>query len=174
MSLLISSINLLRKFDVMELFFKYLNGISSYLLFGSILCGRNVFKLFGQSDNSTSNPGSGISSFERFLIVALPKIILILMDDNSSAHDWVFSKQRDDLVFKAHVGVTKWIWNQIAQISNMPFLVEGSSVIFLFGVKMSPSCCASISQISILMNMDSMLAVRIKAFNNDCNFDGAD
>jgi hypothetical protein len=46
-------------------------------------------------------------------------------------------------------------------------------VIFLLWVEMSSSCYASLSKVSILMNMDSMLAVRVKSFNNDCNFNWA-
>ena len=95
------------------------------------------------------------------------------MDNHWSSDNWILSEKTDLIVLEAHVRVSKWIRNQISQVTQMSLFLERSAMSFTERIVMRSSCGTSVSQVSKFMNMDSVFAVRTKAFDWAGDFNGS-
>lgn len=82
----------------------------------------------------------------------------------------MFSIQTDQFVSKTEVGVAKRIGNKISDISDVPFLGEGSAMSFFMRVVMWSSGGASLSEITKLVHMYTMFPIRSESFDRACDF----
>lgn len=87
------------------------------------------------------------------------------MHDHRSANNRVLSIKRDLLIGEAHVGVAERIGHEVAEIANMSLIRERSSVVFIEGVVVRSSCCAALSKIAELVNVDAVFAVGTETFD---------
>lgn len=85
------------------------------------------------------------------------------MDNHGSSDNRILPKEAHLIILKTHVRVSKWIRNQISQITQMPLFLEWSTVSFTERIVMGSSSNASVSQVTEFVNMNTVFAVWVQA-----------
>lgn len=84
-------------------------------LFGLILFEGP--KLFRKPNHSTSYSRSWVTSLGRFWVISGSQIILICMNYNWPAQDWLISMEWNDLIHKADVSLSVVVCREVAEVS---------------------------------------------------------
>lgn len=110
-------------------------------------------KTLSLDNKTTSSSCSRISS----PVDSSGELIISLMDDNGLANDRVCSTQKRHFVLHVNPDNSFLINLDIAKIPDMPvLLVMGTTMIVLIRIEVSTSSVAVVTEVTMLMNMNSM------------------
>lgn len=88
----------------------------------------------------------------------LAEVILSGVYDNSTSDDGVGSDQGDEAVLDIDLGLTVGSSFDVSEITNVTFLVLGSSMVLTVGVEVSTGGYTSLGNISKLVHMETVEA----------------
>lgn len=103
-------------------------------------------------------------------MVSTAQIVLLGMNHHRTPNNRVLPVKRNQLVSKAQVRIAKRVSHQVAQVPDVSLLRKRTAMLLVIRVEMGSSSCAPLSQISELVDVNTVFSVRIEALNGKCYF----
>jgi len=120
-----------------------------------------MVSLISNANNSTSGASTSVTSLERLLMATLAQVIRTSVDNDSAAQDRVGANQLYKAVLEFAFGEALAIGLDVAQVTNVPDLILGSTVGLAVGVEVRASGSAAVGVVAELVDVHAASSIRV-------------
>lgn len=106
-----------------------------------------------------TNTTACIASLLGVRMVAQSQIILCLVHHNTASDNREFATQSDDGIRECDIDNSSGVHLNVAQVTNVTHLVMRCTMVDLLGIVVGTHAGATVGQVSLLVNVESMLAL---------------
>lgn len=123
----------------------------------NVLCS---FKLSGgaQSNHTTRLTGASVAGGQRVVVTTFAEVVLSSVDHNSATNHGMSTNQGQQGIGDVHGGGFTSLGLDVSKITSVPLCVRRTAVVLAKRVVMSSAAGAAVGQVSILVDVESMLS----------------
>ncbi len=113
----------------------------------------------GKADHAAGDTSTGVTVCERALVATKTEIVGLLVKNDGSTDNALFTRKINKIVFLIDVGLSVFVGNSLSEVADMTvfFMVMLSTMISAIGVIVAASCSASITDVTESVHMETVL-----------------
>jgi len=104
-----------------------------------------------------------MASGQRVIVASFAIIVSASVEDNSTSNNTVGSIERDQAVLEVEENEALPVGLHVAEVTNVPLLVSGCTMVLAVGVEVGSSSGAASAQVTRLVNVEASLSVGVKS-----------
>jgi len=108
------------------------------------------------SDDAARQPGTGVSGGQAVGESSAAKVVGVGVHDHRASQDVVGSDQRDERILERECRHSHVVSVDVAQVAGVSGVVCGTTVLFSLWVEVRSGGHATVGQVSLFMNVESM------------------